>query len=170
MKEINLAEFKSALESDDSNAIFIDVRTTAEYKTEHIDKVQNIPLDEVEKRVDELKPYKKIYLHCQSGIRCHKAFEKIEKSIGPSIIVFTGGIEAWKNANYLLVRNSKVLPIMRQVMITAGSLVLIGLLIFTFGHSAGLYLVVFVGCGLLFSGFSGWCGLAKFLGLMPWNR
>jgi|GEM_PF-5319122 len=64
MKEINLAEFKSALESDDSNAIFIDVRTTAEYKTEHIDKVQNIPLDEVEKRVDELKPAFSWFVSC----------------------------------------------------------------------------------------------------------
>lgn len=170
MKEVNLAEFKSALESDTSNTIFVDVRTTAEYKAEHIDKVKNIPLDEIEKRVNELKPYKKIYLHCQSGDRCQKAFEKIEKNLKHSIILFPGGIKAWNNADYPLVRNNQVLPIMRQVMIAAGSLILIGLLIFTLGYLVGLYLVAFVGCGLLFSGFSGWCGLAKLLGLMPWNR
>ena len=27
-----------------------------------------------------------------------------------------------------------------------------------------------IGVGLLFGGISGWCGMAKLLGLMPWNR
>lgn len=170
MKEVSLAEFKSALENDPKDTIFVDVRTAAEYKAEHIDKVINLPLDQIKKRVDELKPFKKIYLHCQSGARCHKAFEKIEQGLRPSIMVFTGGIEAWKNANYPLVKNNPVLPIMRQVMIAAGSLILGGLITFIFGYLVGLYLVAFVGCGLLFAGVTGWCGLAKFLGLMPWNR
>ena len=28
----------------------------------------------------------------------------------------------------------------------------------------------FVGAGLLFAGISGWCGIAKLLARMPWNR
>ena len=28
----------------------------------------------------------------------------------------------------------------------------------------------FVGAGLMFAGISGWCGMAKLLALMPWNR
>ena len=28
----------------------------------------------------------------------------------------------------------------------------------------------FVGAGLLFAGISGWCGMAKLLAGMPWNR
>jgi hypothetical protein len=27
-----------------------------------------------------------------------------------------------------------------------------------------------IGAGLLFAGLSGWCGMAKLLGVMPWNR
>jgi hypothetical protein len=28
----------------------------------------------------------------------------------------------------------------------------------------------FVGAGLVFAGSTGWCGMAKVLALMPWNR
>jgi hypothetical protein len=31
-------------------------------------------------------------------------------------------------------------------------------------------LSAFVGSGLVFAGVSGWCGMAKVLGAMPWNR
>jgi hypothetical protein len=27
-----------------------------------------------------------------------------------------------------------------------------------------------IGAGLIFAGLSGWCGLAKLLGAMPWNQ
>jgi len=33
-----------------------------------------------------------------------------------------------------------------------------------------LVLSGFVGCGLMFAGISGWCGMAKLLGAMPWNK
>ena len=35
---------------------------------------------------------------------------------------------------------------------------------------AVLGLSAFVGAGLMFAGISGWCGMAKLLALMPWNR
>ena len=31
-------------------------------------------------------------------------------------------------------------------------------------------LSAFVGTGLLFAGVSGFCGMARLLGMMPWNR
>ena len=35
----------------------------------------------------------------------------------------------------------------------------------------GFYgLSAFVGAGLIFAGISGWCGMAKLLAFMPWNR
>lgn len=169
MQEVTLPEFKSALESQAlQTSIFIDVRTPVEYQSEHINKVKNIPLDQVLNQLDDLKKYKKIYLHCQSGTRCHKAFEQIKKTdIEAGIYVFNGGIEAWKKANYPLVRSRKVLPIMRQVMLAAGGLILSGFVLTLSGYSFGFYLMAFVGLGLFFSGASGWCGMAKILGYMP---
>ncbi|WP_353203718.1 DUF2892 domain-containing protein [Sphingomonas sp.] len=59
---------------------------------------------------------------------------------------------------------------MRQVQIVAGSLVLTGVVLgwlvspYFFGVSA------FVGAGLTFAGISGFCGMARLLGYLPWNR
>jgi DUF2892 family protein len=48
--------------------------------------------------------------------------------------------------------------------------VLLGMLL-GFLVSPEFYLLsAFIGAGLLFAGISGWCGMAKLLGLMPWNR
>jgi hypothetical protein len=55
-------------------------------------------------------------------------------------------------------------------MIAAGSLVLLGVLLGQF-IASGFYVVpAFVGAGLTFAGITGWCGMAKFLAFMPWNR
>jgi hypothetical protein len=59
---------------------------------------------------------------------------------------------------------------MRQVQIAAGSLVLLGLALAAFVSPAWAALSAFIGAGLLFAGISGWCGMARLLALMPWNR
>jgi hypothetical protein len=59
---------------------------------------------------------------------------------------------------------------MRQVQITAGSLTLLGVVLSLFVHPAFIYLSAFVGAGLTFAGLTGFCGMANFLALMPWNK
>jgi hypothetical protein len=59
---------------------------------------------------------------------------------------------------------------MRQVQITAGSLVLLGVALGAL-VSPWLYAVAaFVGAGLVFAGVTGTCGMARLLRLMPSNR
>ena len=53
---------------------------------------------------------------------------------------------------------------------TPTTLVLAGILLGIWVAPAFLALSGFVGAGLMFAGLSGWCGMAKLLGLMPWNR
>jgi hypothetical protein len=62
------------------------------------------------------------------------------------------------------------LPLMRQVQIVAGSLVLLGLILSQTVAPASILLTGFVGAGLVFAGVSGFCGLARLLAVMPWNR
>jgi hypothetical protein len=33
-----------------------------------------------------------------------------------------------------------------------------------------IWLSAFIGAGLVFAGSTGWCGMAKLLSAMPWNR
>ena len=77
-----------------------------------------------------------------------------------------GGIESWKKEG-LPVERAKggPIPIMRQVQIAAGSMALIG------GLFPSLrWIAVLVGAGLMFAGISGFCGMAKVLIYLPWNK
>jgi hypothetical protein len=56
------------------------------------------------------------------------------------------------------------------VQIAAGSLVLLGVMLAWLVSPWFVLLSAFVGAGLTFAGMSGWCGMAKLLGAMPWNR
>jgi hypothetical protein len=48
--------------------------------------------------------------------------------------------------------------------------VLIGVLLGAFVSSGFYVLSGLIGAGLVFAGVSGFCGMAKLLALMPWNR
>ena len=85
--------------------------------------------------------------------------------------ILGGGIDAWRQAGQPTVADrSQPLEIMRQVQITAGGLVLIGVLLGTFVAPGFFGLSAFVGAGLMFAGVTGWCGMANLLRVMPWNR
>jgi hypothetical protein len=65
---------------------------------------------------------------------------------------------------------SKPIEMQRQVQIVAGGLVLLGLVLAVVVSPWFAALSAFVGAGLVFAGVSGWCGMAKVLAVMPWNR
>jgi rhodanese-related sulfurtransferase len=82
-----------------------------------------------------------------------------------------GGIEGWKQAGLPAVLDkSRPIEINRQVMIAAGSLVLIGVLLGAIVRPEFYALSGLIGAGLVFAGVSGFCGMTKLLELMPWNR
>ncbi len=57
----------------DENAVLLDVRTDAEYAAGNISGSLHIPLHTLRDRVTELDSSKKIYVHCQSGLRSYVA-------------------------------------------------------------------------------------------------
>ena len=65
---------------------------------------------------------------------------------------------------------SQPLPLMRQVQIAAGVLILLGVALGYTVNSGFFLLSAFVGAGLAFAGITGFCGMARLLALMPWNR
>ena len=82
-----------------------------------------------------------------------------------------GGINAWKSFGLPTIEDRKQpLPIMRQVQIVAGTLILTGVVLGYTTDSRLFLLSGFVGAGLLFAGLSGLCGMASLLLKMPWNR
>jgi hypothetical protein len=63
-----------------------------------------------------------------------------------------------------------MLPLMRQVQITVGFVSAIGAVLALLISSWFAVIPLLAGCGLLFAGLTGFCGLALLLAKMPWNR
>lgn len=76
--------------SYDGSMTLLDVRTAAEYERGHIEGFQNIPVDELRERLDELEKGKPIYVICQSGLRSYIATRILEGN-GYEVYNFSGG-------------------------------------------------------------------------------
>lgn len=160
-------ELKNALQND-KDTLVLDVREPHEHSAEHIPNVYNLPLCDIEKHAGDIAKYKKVYLHCQSGRRSEAAL-KILQEKGINAAHLPGGIQEWKDAGESTRRPGKRLPIMRQVLLIAGLLVLTGSLL-SFVSFNWIALPLFVSCGLIFAGATGHCFMAQILGYMPWNK
>lgn len=173
MKHISVSTFKEVVESESNNETvdFINVCTPAEYKEKHIKGVRSVPLDTLHTKIDELNKKKTIYIHCRSGNRGRQAIEKLQSlGVTAELVNVEGGILAWEEAGHETGSHTSRLPIMRQVFIGAGGLVLLGVLLTHFVDYNFILLPLFVSLGLLVSGITGWCGMALLLAKMPWNK
>ena len=173
MKHITISSFKEVLTTENTNSTidFINVCTPVEYKEKHIEGVRSVPLDELDKHLAEFKDKKTIYVHCRSGNRSKKAIERLESlGVTAELVNVEGGILAWDAAGFQTMSLTKKLPLMRQVMLAAGILVLTGYMASLAIDPRFIFLSVFVGLGLTFSGLTGWCGMALILSKMPWNK
>lgn len=147
----------------------IDVREPMEYASGHIANSLNIPLAHISKTDLPRGP---LVLVCQSGNRSAKALSELQQLGHPHPVSdLLGGLPSWQQAG-LPVRklNKAPWPLMRQVQITAGSLVVIGVLLSQLLAPGWIWLSGFVGAGLVFAGVSGFCGMARLLAVMPWNK
>lgn len=170
MKNITARELKARLADTDTNEVFIDVRTPAEYRGKRAPEAENIPLDDVEAAAERLKDLGTVYVTCASGVRGQRACQALAAH-GVNVVNLEGGMQAWEEAGFELAGSGKtVISMNRQVMIAAGSLVLIGVLLGYFVSSYWYLLAGFVGAGLLFAGVSGICTMTKILAKMPWNK
>ncbi len=81
------------------------------------------------------------------------------------------GWNNWKQSKLPTVQDkSQPRPLMQQVQIVAGTLILSGVVL-GYAVNPGFFLLSgFVGAGLLFAGLSGWCGMALLLAKCPRNR
>ena len=169
MKTITASELKKRLDTDE--VLLIDVREPSEHRSECIDGACLIPLGEIS--IDKLPSTKRpIVIHCRSGKRSADACAKLLAS-NPSLDVTSleGGIVAWRQAGFNVKRSgSTILPLDRQTQITAGFIAFSGTILGALINPVFYILPGFIGAGLMFAGITGWCGMAKLLAKMPWNR
>ena len=152
-------------------ALLIDIREPMEYAREHIHGARLEPLSHFDKADFSGISDKVAVFYCRSGNRTRQAADVLARSGFRDLYVLDGGIEAWKRAGLPIEEDRRApIDIMRQVQITAGGLVLLGLVLGLWLNPWFLALSAFVGAGLMFAGISGYCGMAKLLSRAPWNR
>lgn len=157
------------------NSIIIDVREKDEFEAEYIESSIHVPLSMFSQQAPVLfrtLSEKSVVLMCRSGKRAHLVASQMTGFCeGVQLNVFEGGILEWKKQGRpTIVIKQNHLPLMRQVQLIAGSLVLFGVFLSYFVSSEFILLSGFVGLGLTVAGVTGYCGMAELLARMPWNK
>ena len=149
---------------------WIDVRSAGEYASGHIPGAVNIPMDQIEARLDDLLPAVPIMLVCQAGKRARMVAALLDPCRS-DVTVLDGGTAAWSAAGLPLIASVKSrFSLERQVRLIAGLLVLIGVLLSLTIQRNWIYLAAAVGAGLTFAGLTDICMMAGLLIRMPWNQ
>lgn len=155
----------------DRGITLVDVRTPAEFGSIHIPGSYNVPLDQLtEHRAEFASVGGPIVLVCLSGMRARQAERVLREADVPRLHVLDGGVTAWAQAGFAVVRGQRAWSIERQVRAIAGGLVLLGTLGSLLIWPPLLYLALFVGAGLLFAGLTDTCAMGLLLARLPWNR
>jgi rhodanese-related sulfurtransferase len=149
---------------------FVDVRSEDEFRSGHVPGAICLPLDKIESGQAIVPQDKLVVLSCQSGKRSARAREILKSRGYANLAEMEGGYSAWAGAGMPIHRLTKSIPVIRQVMIVAGSLVFLGATLGLTIHPRFFGIPLFVGAGLTFAGITGWCGMAYILELMPWNK
>lgn len=152
--------------------VLVDVREDFEYAEEHIAGSVLAPLSRFDPEAIRAEHGgARVVFYCRTGRRSADAAKRYRRGDEP-VFHAAGGIEQWKAADGEVVRplGGPRLPVMRQVQVVAGSLVVLSVALGTTLSPWFLAMSGFVGCGLVFAGLSGWCGMGVLLSKMPWNR
>jgi rhodanese-related sulfurtransferase len=151
----------------------IDVRTPAEFQEVHVPFARNVPLESLDpeqlRAAQKRVPEATVYLICRLGHRGEQACAKL-KAAGVNAVNIEGGTLAWDAAGLPVVRGRKVIPLDGQVRIAIGFLVLASSALAALSHPYWIAVAAFMGAGLILSGITGFCGLARILARMPWNQ
>lgn len=155
----------------DQGAILVDIRAADEYAREHITQARHFTLEQLAADKSMLKDATAVIFHCRSGNRTQMNAAALSACVPCEAYVLEGGLDAWKKAELPIIADrSQPLELQRQVQIAAGSMVVLGTALGVTVSPWFLLLSGFVGAGLVFAGVSGFCGLARVLMRMPWNR
>lgn len=169
MSKISPADLQRRLQSD--TAVLIDIREPAEYAREHIQGARLVPLSAIDSHDFDTQHGKAAVFTCRSGNRTAMNAARLLAKGFPEAYVLDGGLDGWKRAGLPVHFNADApLDLQRQVQIAAGGMAFVGALLAWLVSPWFVALSGFVGAGLLMAGLTGFCGMARLLAVMPWNR
>jgi rhodanese-related sulfurtransferase len=152
-------------------AVLVDIREADEFARAHVRGALSQPLSALEQAHLTVDPGTDVIFTCRTGMRTAGACDRLAARVESDAYVLDGGLDAWSKAGLPVEENHRApLEINRQVQITAGLLILVGVLLGFVVAPAWFGLSAFVGAGLTFAGLTGTCAMARLLMLAPWNR
>jgi rhodanese-related sulfurtransferase len=166
-----------AMQSQGKKIDLLDVRTGMEYSNGHIPGAKLLTLDEIsdERLIEQLgypkgRDHASIYVTCQSGMRAQQAVERIRATGYKNLVLVEGGTEGWEKAGLPMKGYGRIISLERQVQIAIGSLLLLKVIFGFTLHELFFLAGALIGVGLIMAGVTRWCGMARLIAMMPWNR
>lgn len=151
----------------------IDVRTIDEHQSQRLKRAHiHIPLDQLSEAALAQKGVRKdqtLYMLCKGGVRAAKAAEQLSAAGYQQVCVIEGGLMNCMQQG-VACASSGVMSIERQVRIIAGGVVVLGVVLGSIAAPVFYLISAAAGAGLIFSGITDWCGMAKLLAKAPWNK
>jgi rhodanese-related sulfurtransferase len=83
-----------------NDALVLDVRDNAAFTTAHLPRAKNIPLGDLDKRVDEISKFKEkpVLIVCESGLRSRAASRLLKAKQFTQVSSLKGGFAEWQKA------------------------------------------------------------------------
>jgi len=78
--------------------LVLDVRAPGEWKAGHVDGSLNLPLTQLQKRLEEIPADRKVTVTCAGGYRSSIAVGLLKKSGRNDVEELAGGMAAWQTA------------------------------------------------------------------------
>lgn len=109
--------------------------------------------------------------HCRSGHRTEINRKLLKQTPFKEKYCLLGGLTAWKDAKLPTIKQTQApIDVMRQVQFIISLMIFIGIGLGYFVSPYFLLITLFAGAGLLFASLTGFCGMARLLKHMPWNK
>ena len=98
---ITLETLHGAAQHPAEGDLLLDVRTPREFNKGYIEGSKNITHKEVADHLEELRPYKKIYVYCQAGRRAQYIYTLLKGHGFENVLCYAeGGFKEWNDAGY----------------------------------------------------------------------
>jgi rhodanese-related sulfurtransferase len=157
--------------SQRDDIVIVDIRSPAEFAHEHIPGAINIPVNKLNALDPQTYSDKIALFHCRSGTRTDLNKAAIDATPFKEKYCINGGITAWEAANLTVNKQAvAAIDVMQQSQIIASLFILLGI---GLSHLLSPYFIILAlmpGVGLMISGLTGFCAMAKLLQYMPWNK
>jgi len=98
------------------------------------------------------------------------AAERLEQAGYTNLTPIDGGTQRWQKLGLPVERCGRALSIERQVQIAIGSLLVLKVFLGFSVHELFFALTAMIGAVLIIAGTTRWCGMARLIAHMPWNR